>query len=270
MADISTTLDNIIAHYKCGEASDTTRADSTVNALDLDVANTCAQVTGHIDTDAAEFVYASAEWLEIADADKGALDMQHASGDFSMSVWAYFTSLPSTHGGNDIGFMAVYKSTGGLTSYTFHHTAANKMQATVIDSSGNRCQFLADAATISTGELNTWIHYGMSFDLSAMTMVFYKNGSSVASTSNNSGTVSKAKDVALGFTLGHSNVAGSQYFDGRLQAATITSDVISGAEFSTIYNSGSGIPYEEAGSLIKSVNGVLRANIKSWNGVILE
>ena len=244
MADISTTLDNIISHWKLEEASGT-RVDATASGNDLSDVNTVGSAVGKIGQ-AADFEYSNSEYLTITDASQTGLDI---NSDFSMSAWIKFESLPTT-AGQDAGVMAKFSSSGNNRAYGWYFKGedANKMAVFITPSgaSGNRIFVQTSASMVTTGELGTWHHYGVSFDLSSGAVVFYKDGSAVSQSTNNAGTVNSIQNNSLDFRIGHMNQAGAQHIDAIIDECTVTSDIITSGEFSTIYNSGDGIPYAEA------------------------
>jgi hypothetical protein len=238
MADVKTTLDNIVAHWKLDEASGT-RVDETTNNNDLTDNNTVAQATGKIN-DAADFEASQSEYLSITDGSQTGLDF---TGDFSVSMWfklesavtgwqpmiskddgqpnrSYFFGLRDVSGDNYEWVI----STAGTNATTNHYRAAA-------------------GSTFSTG---VWYHLVMAYDASAGTIACYLDGSLDATIT---GAPSSIYNSGATFEMG-SYTLNSLYFDGILDEVTLTSDVITSGEASTLYNSGNGLEWEDAGTVV--------------------
>ena len=105
----------------------------------------------------------------------------------------------------------------------------------------------ADAETIPVGDLDTWVHVAGSFDLSSRTFVLYKDGSSIASSITSAGDLDFIQNNDLPFKLGDFNQTGGDFLDGELNQVCVWSKVLSSGEVTSLYASGSGIPYDGGG-----------------------
>jgi hypothetical protein len=236
MADIKTTLDNIVAHWALEESSGT-RVDSHTAGHDLTDNNTVGTATGK-QGEAADFESGNSEYLSLAD---------HADFDFtdefSISLWFKPESLATTLNNQSIIYKGNLGGDGnGGYRITYYNASGNKLLVQIWDSSNTDEQWRTTNNVIETAD--TWYHIVITVDASTSTCTIYVDGSSEAVTNIGSTATSigaNSGDVYIG-----ARDAG-QYIDGVFDEFTITSDVITSGEVTTIYNSGSGIPYEEAG-----------------------
>lgn len=228
MADIKTTLDNIVAHWELEETSGT-RVDSH-STNDLTDNNTVTSATG-IQGTGADFEATNSESLSIAD--NTALSF---TSDFSVSFWVKYETV---HGGVE----CIFGKSGSSGSFSYWMETSSHPTERVrffTSSTGSNLVQVDWNVTLSTG---TWYHMVFAYDASAGQVEWYKDGSSQGT---RTGLHTSLYDNTTDFRLGATEVDGSvsRFFDGVLDEVTVTSDVITSSEVTTIYNSGSGIPYE--------------------------
>ena len=179
------------------EESSGTRVDSK-GSNDLTDNNTVTSGTG-IQGTAADFELSNSEWLSITDASQTGLDL---SGDFSISTWVKLEQLPSTSG-TEFGLVAKNDFTGGSNrAYRFTITSADKLQAYVSQDGGfsNVTHATTDSANFAGGDVGSWVHIVVTFDLSARSYSFYVDGVQVASTNTTAGTTSSINNNSIDFT----------------------------------------------------------------------
>lgn len=236
MADISTTLDNIVSHWELEEASGT-RVDS-YGSNDLNDNNTVGQDASGIQANAADFVAANSEYLSITDAAQSGLDF--TGSKFSFSFWVKLASLPSAGAMNFIS----KQGNNPNRQYIIRSNTDNKIQAEISGdgTTTHLWQQTSNSAIWSAGDIGNWVHIVVTFDASTDSIIFYKNGSVVPSTLNKLGSPTAIANTTSPFEIGRDGRA-FYYVDGSIDEVTATSDVITSSEVTTIYNSGAGIPY---------------------------
>ena len=157
------------------------------------------------------------------------------NSSYSISMWVKPETLPSI---TRLISMDSYPG-GGYTPYT----STGKVRMRQWNSSDKGHGWITDNTVLSTG---TWTHIVITSDISTEVMVIYIDGVAVAVTKDldEAGSGSDVGVSTNDFTLG-AHWGTTQNFDGLIDELTITSDIITSGEVTTIYNSGAGIPYEE-------------------------
>lgn len=257
MADISTTLDNIVSHWELEESSGV-RIDSH-GSNDLTDNNTVGQDTSGIQANAADFIAANSEYLSITDAAQSGLDF--TGSKFSFSFWVKLASLPSAGAMNFIS----KQGNNPNRQYVIRSNTDNKIQAEISGdgTTTNLWQQTSNSAIWSAGDIGNWVHIVVTFDASTDSIVFYKNGSVVASTLNKLGSPTALANTSSPFEIGRDGRA-FYYVDGSIDEVTATSDVITSSEVTTIYNSGAGIPYS-GGTTVSPNTQVITASIPAYS-----
>ena len=261
MADIVTTLDNRVSHWKLEEASGT-RVDEESNGNDLTDVNTVTSATGK-QGDGAYFDVANLEYLNIADADQSGLSI---SGDLSISAWIYMDSLPAS--GAEMWIANKYFGSAPRTGYGFgvaNRSGNYKITFRGATSTNGFTTCDSSSSGITTG---TWYHVVIALDVSADSVQFYVNNADWGNVSLSSSLGGSLATGSNDFRIGAQPGSTTETFDGIIDELTLTTDIITSGEVSTIYNSGAGIPYQTASaSDIKSIAGITQANIKSMAGI---
>ena len=236
--------DNLNAYWKIDETSDgsgaVTRLDSTANNNDLTDNNTTASGTGIINN-GADFERTNSERLTITDAAQTGLN---PAADLSMQFWLKFEQLPSTAGGNMV--LTSKWGAGDNREYSIISLSNDNLRfALSADGTGVAGKFHtsdSNADIVVAGDVGNWMHLIVTYDGSADTAVFYKNGSSVALTkllSNTAGTIFNGAGL---FGLA-SEFNGSEYFDGIMDEVGFWDRVLTADEVTELYNSGAGLAY---------------------------
>lgn len=229
MADLSTTLDNILHHWKMEESSGA-RTD------EIGTANLTANGTGGIPS--ATGKQGNGADLERGDTDYFSKTSYSApNSDFSFSFWVNFESLPSAGGYQQIIFKWGAVGSRCWNPY-IQESGGNFLITYDYRSVTNQSTSGTATVSLSTG---TWYHIVMAHDISAASCAIYLNGVSqtvTPSTTAATAVATGASDLIIG-----SDGGASGGVDGILDEFTITSDIITSGEVTTIYNGGSGIPY---------------------------
>lgn len=150
------------------------------------------------------------------------------TGDFTFEIWVKPESITTTHyliskddsGGGDRGYGFRLNSDGTATCLYFDGNTFPTNQTLVN----------TDAAIATAG---TWTHIAVSVDVSTGAMVFYKDGSSVASTAVRTNATS-VRDSAAPFQIGA--VESGQFFDGLIDEVRIWNDIRTSGEISSNYD----------------------------------
>lgn len=229
--------DSLISHWKLEEASGT-RVDAHTSGNDLTDNNTVLQGTGIIGS-CADYEKTNNEDLSITDASQTGLDI---TGDFSFSGWFNVEELASVNARQ--GMFGKSESVGSQRSYSVSYEETDKLTLRTYEdgTTSPTVAEVTDAAYFVSGDVGNWVYFAVSYDLSSGTTVFYKNGSSVASTKTGT-TITGIFDGTAPFELGDYN-SGSE-FDGLVDECSIWSRIITSSEVSEIYNSGSGLAFDD-------------------------
>ena len=232
-ATLSTSL---VSYWELEETSGT-RVDSH-GSNDLTDNNTVTSTTG-IQGTAASFDKTNSEFLSISDASQSGLDF---SGDFSFSCW-------------------VKRAGVGVNVYLFakRQVSSNNGFQINIDSddtllinyynAGNTTSIRSDATVYDSGDIGNWVHIAFKVDVSAATAEVWKNGSALGATAATSAATSVGNSTE-GFSIGVVKIGANyyDYYDSDMDEVGVWSKLLSSAEVSDLYNSGSGIPYDAGGA----------------------
>jgi len=205
--------------------------DETTNNNDLTLSGSPAYTTGKFGK-GLDLEYSSSQYASITDALQTGLDL---ASDFTFEAWIKPEQLASTLGA---AMMIVAKdgvSPANTRSYSFYVNSDNTLFCDYFDSAGNRTAKDSDSGVIDTAGI--WYHVAVTCDISAHEMVFYVNGSSVAS----GGTTVSATSInnsATAFDVGaRAYVTAPRYFDGVIDEVAVFSRVLTATEISNLYNS---------------------------------
>lgn len=241
-------IDNIISYWKLDEESGT-RVDAH-GSNNLTDNNTVLYDTGKIGN-AADFTASNDESLSITDGSQTGLE----PAQFSISFWFYANAT-----GGSRGLVGKNHSTSWNSPYSSYQIY---LDGTTIrlntGSSGSQETIAAD----TTAEVDTWYHIVGTYDGSHIRI--YVNGNEDATP-----VAETAIDYSNGaFQIGsRAFVANNQFFDGLIDEVAFYSRAISLSEVGELYNSGDGFQYPfEPPATVKSIKGVLIADIKSINGL---
>ena len=212
MANLSTTLDNIVAHWRMEESSGTRDdANSASATYDLHDNNTVTSGSGKQGT-AAQFTRANTEYLDIT-------SIGFADSSYSFSWWVNFDSLPTAAGYQQFIFKFgvigsrcfngpyIQENAGSYKLYMDYRNAVN------LSTSG----FFSTA--LST---NTWYHIVIVQNTATSTFVMYLNGSDLGTITYDAQLATTIGTGTSQFILGSDGTA-SGGVDGRIDEFTITS-----------------------------------------------
>jgi hypothetical protein len=107
-----------------------------------------------------------------------------------------------------------------------------------------------------------WTQYVMTYD--GTTLKGYKNATEVYS----AGDTNSISGVGLDYLQwGRRNIAGSLYYDGKMDLIGVWTRAITGTEVTELYNAGAGLAYPFPTTNlanVKTVNGIVKANVKTF------
>lgn len=219
-------------YISCWDLDETsgTRVDAeTTNSNDLTDNNTVLSAAGKI-SNAADFERTQSEYLSITNANSTNLNI---TGSFSIAVWVKTESDPV----NDTSYQLVNRlqATDGYRLAIFRTVGGvNQIRRGIYNNPGGTNTDVT--TTITAG---TWYHFIWTYDASTNSSLLYKDGNttpiSSVTTAVDPGSISS--DLRLG---SNAEVAG-QYMDGLMDVVEIYGRVLSTAEVTSLYNSGSGV-----------------------------
>lgn len=218
-------VDNLVAYYSMEEASG--NAIDAHSTYDLTDNNTVGTATGKV-SNARDFERSNSEWFSHAD------DAAFSRGDtdFTFAFWVQFESLNNfarlfskTDSGNfEYGLYIRDPSFGGTYDLRWHCSADGTGEGTV----------LASSSTVSA---STWYFLCVWHDSSANQLGLAINAGTADTTSHSTGVYNGTADFRIG--RNHDG----QYHDGLIDEFGLWGRVLSGAERTELYNSGSGRDY---------------------------
>ena len=222
------------------EETSGTRTDSH-GSNDLTDNNTVGSGTG-IQGNGADFEDSNSEYFTAADS--ASLDI---TGDLSISMWINPESITADH------FLLCKGDVNSGTrdvAYWFQLYLGGGMRLRVSDdgtlSGGSNLTMSTTTTPVSTS--GSMQHIAVTYDASTQTGIFYHNG--VMLTTSNSGTVGSSinnSTDALYIGARETNGSSQSEYDGIMDEVGLWSRVLTEGEIQALYNSGSGIPYEDAG-----------------------
>lgn len=195
--------------------------------------------TAGLQGDAGDFERADSDRLSIAFASQTGLNI---AGDMSCATWINLESLPTVAGSN-YQILTFKSADGNEVAYTFYiEDSANKLGFFYQGAGGTTLSVTNAAVFSGTG---SYVHVGVSVDVSAASVIFYVNGSAVADTNSLSDATNMLTLSDGTFYIGADQVNTRYYIDGIVNQVVIWNKIASAAEFSDLYNSGIGIPYDD-------------------------
>lgn len=251
--------DNLVSYWKLDETSGT-RADSH-GSNSLTDNNTVTYATGKINN-SASFDDANSEYLSIADASQSGLDF---TSDFSVSCWVKPKQTPNGGGNPDIGIF--YKWGASQAAYGMYYGyigGAPKIRFNGYTSGGGSNYSFDWTVTLST---SSYSHIAFRYTQSTTKCELWINGSSQGEVLNASYTGSSNTTGAFSISSLGSGV--QWYWDGEIDEFGIWNRVLTGAEVTSLYNSGSGLTYPFSTTSIKTINGLALASVKTLNGLAI-
>lgn len=205
-----------VSCWDLDETSGTRMDANTTNSNDLTDTNTVLYATG-IQGKAADFESTNSEYLTITDANQVGLDFSTAA---TFSYWVKFES--------DTDAVVIDKTAAGTNSYWILHQGGTGNYNGLSNSAET---YLAVLYTLNNA---TWYHIVWTYN--AGTAEMFVNGVSQGTASNGTSLT----NTTAPFTLGRVNKYTSNYFDGLMDIVEVYNRVLTGAEITDLYNSGSG------------------------------
>jgi hypothetical protein len=213
----------LAAFWKLGEVSGA-RADS-VGANHLTDNNPVTQAAAGKVGSAAQFTAASSESLSIAD--NAALSTGDI--DFTLAAWVYFDSKGADR-------VILGKIGAGSAEYLLRFVNTSDRFRFYCANGGSNGNVLANP--LGSPALATWYFVVAWHDAAANTINIQVNAGAV----NSAGYSAGVADGAQGFRLGAQDNS-VDFWNGRIDAAGVWKRVLSSAEVTSLYNSGSGREY---------------------------
>lgn len=234
-------VDNIVSYWKFDESSGNA-SDSTASAYTLTNNGTITYVAGKINN-CGDLESGSSQYYGNTGGGTTGLAL---TGDFSIGFWVNFESLPSSgntmwmfdkksESNEDYSYYAVYLlNTAGTYSI--------KLRTTNGSATSN-----IDVGVNWTPSTATWYYVVITRTSSGGSVSFFVNGSQQGSSQTGyNGALTGTSTLA--FYYGRYKSGDGRYFDGKVDEAGIWSRVLSGAEITSLYNSGTGLSYPFANS----------------------
>ena len=218
--------DNLVRYFKLDESS----------------GNTTDEIGSYVYTNNGTITYSAGKINNGADFD-GSNDYFNGSDvglpsgntDYSVSAWVNITTLADHRNIFTYGTRANYQSFG----------------FTVLTTGVLWCDIFNEGkgstTTISTGTLT---HVAVTYTASTKTLQFYKNGTAIESA-----TYTNTPNRVLTGTsyIGINNDASTQKMLGQIDEVGMWSRVLSGAEITSLYNSGAGFAYPFVAAAARSI-----------------
>lgn len=206
-----------------------TRVDAH-GSNDLTDNNTVGFATGK-QGNAADFIKTNSETLTIADGSQSGLDL---SGDFTICFWVMFDDATG-------GIFGKYRSSTNQRAYAAEMRNDPMTEIGIIlDDNGTSPVQKNYSWTPTEG---TWYFVTITYDASAGEVDVLIDTSSLTA---QTGFPTSLHDSSEQFMIGgYNTVAG---MEGKLEEFAIWSRILSGAELTELYNSGSGLSYADTAS----------------------
>lgn len=216
---------SMISYWALGEASGT-RSDSH-GSNHLTDNNTVTQAAGKLGN-AAQFTAANSESLSVADN----ASLSTGDIDFTVACWVYLDSKGANR--TLASKLAIGGAAGGEWILNYN-SGADRFRFVVSD--GATLTAVA-ADTLGIPATATWYYLVAWHDSVANTLNIQANDGAVDSVAYSAGLT----DTAAGFRLGAIDNA-TEFMDGRLDGVGFWKRVLTAAERTQLYGSGSGLEY---------------------------
>lgn len=223
--------DNLVAYWRLDEASGS-RVDATGRGNDLTDNNTVTQATGILGS-AGQFTRANSEWLSRTDNS----DLSTGDVDFTVQAWVYLDSKPAS----DYSYIFTKSSTTGpvVEFNCYYDTVADRFKFEIFDNPPSVSR-VATANNLGSPSLGTWYHI-VGWHDAVNNLVGIAVNAGTANATATSGTA--PGDTAAPFELGRYGALASRYMNGRIDEVGYWKRVLTSAERTALYNSGSGLAY---------------------------
>lgn len=190
-------------------------------------------------TKSLDFELSSSQQAKISDASQTGLDL---TGDLTIETWIRFESV-----GSDVHIAGKYNTTGSNRSYNLRFDGGADTIRFGNSSDGQGSTEIILSSGTGSFTTNVWYHIAVTYDASAGTAKFYKNGSQLGSDATGGNT--SIYNGTADFTISGRNASPIRFLDGEVDEMIVWSDIRTSGEISTSYNAGSGTCYvgNEAG-----------------------
>jgi len=225
--DLCLITNSLKAYWKLEESGGTRR--DFANTHDLTDNNTVAQTTGKIGQ-AADFTFANSEYLQIDGDDT---ELNFGDQDFTLTGWFYLTSKPASLA----GLISKWDNASNDREYILDWDNGADRFAFFVSSTGSDA-IGTTANTFGAPSTGVFIFIVAWHDSVANTINIQINDGTVDSTAHSIGINVGNSPIRLG---AFSNSTPNRFFDGRIDEAAIWDRVLTSAERTTLYNSGTGV-----------------------------
>lgn len=256
--------DNMVSWWELNETSGTRNDSHGTNHLTASGTGGVGYATGK-QGNAADFEAGDSDTLTIADASQSGLDF---TSDFSFSAWV----KPETQhdgaifykwGASQAAYGLIYVDISGTYKLRFNGY-----------STGGGSNITYDwTQTLSN---STWYHIVFRFDALGHTSgdgtaEVFVNGSSIGTITN--GSYTGSSNTTGAFSISGLGGLYQWWWDGLIDEVGCWSRLVTDAEITSLYNSGSGLTYAGTApapsSAIKTINGLSYASVKTVNGLAI-
>jgi len=223
LSSSSPLLTSLISYWALDETSGT-RLDSH-GSNHLTDNNTVTQNTGKIGN-AAQFTSANSEFLSVAD---NAL-LSTGDIDFTIAGWVYFDTISV-----DRPVAGKWLTAGNREYIVQLDGTVNKIRL-YVSNDGTATANVASSVVCTTA---TWYYFVAWHDSAGNTINIQVNNGTVDSTAHSTGV----RDGTAGLRLGNNQNTGTDYMNGRIDGLGFWKRILTSAERTNLYNSGSGLAY---------------------------
>lgn len=181
-----------------------------------------------INTHSIDFELSSSQYSSVADTASLSI-----TGDITIEVWIKLEQLPSTAGDT---FTINAKDDDNTNRSWWFNVGSDDKLVFIYSSDGNTTDqtvLNTDAVIVDSGDVGEWVHLAVAVDVSAKSMVVYKDTSLQAS-SLQSGTDTSIHNNSSRFGVAVDRAGGTPrlYFDGKMNNMRIWNDIRSSGEIS--------------------------------------
>lgn len=181
-------------------------------------------------THSLDLELSSSQYAGIVDGSQTGLDI---TGDITMEMWIKLEQLPST-AGTRFGFISKFDEGASQISYRLESGTADKVEF-FYSADGNTTgwtRIITDNAIFDGGDVAAWVHLAVSVDVSAKTMVVYKDTVADVGGNTTTGTDTSIFNGTADFQIGAIS-ASAIYSDMKVNNARIWSDIRTSGEISS-------------------------------------
>jgi len=248
-----------VSHWDCDETSGVRYDANLTNTNDLTDNNTVLYQAGSL-SNACDFERSNSEYLSITDGNQLGLDV---STNATFSFWINIETLPST---GQIYPMVSKIGTANNESYSLYLYNDSGTHKIAMIGAGDGIYGGPGTYWLTnwTPTVATWYHIAFTYDASIDKTTWYINGSSYAS-STTAYTENLFYNGASPFQIGADVGWNNAYFDGLIDEISVFSATLTASEISTLYNSGTPLPYTDTTPLASTSTATSTVNMSDTN-----